>query len=378
MDYYNILGIGKTASDQEIKKAYRKLAQKYHPDVNKGAGSEKKFKEATEAYEVLSDPQKRSLYDQYGAAGVKGGAGGAGFDFSGFGGGGAGFDFDLGGMGGFGDIFESFFGGGGSSRKRSGPQKGADMESRIHISFEEAVTGTEKELPVTKLEECEDCKGSGAAPGAKMNQCTICQGSGTETVVRKTPLGHIQTNRICSNCQGEGKKPETLCASCHGSGTVKKSSSIKIKIPAGISHGTTLRLGGKGEAGLKGGGYGDLFVHVMVASHPDFQRDGADIHSIKEIHMLQATLGDETQVKTIYGDVKLKVPAGTQNGQVFKLTDKGMPKIGSNNKGDHYVKIKIIIPKKVSAKQRELLVALSKEFNLDIKAEKKGLLNNLF
>lgn len=352
------------------------MAQKYHPDVSKGEESEKKFKEISEAYEVLSDPQKRQMYDQFGKAGV---GGGAGPDFSGFGGGGQDFNFDFGSMGGFGDIFESFFGGGGGQQsRRTGPQKGADMESRIHISFEEAVTGVEKEIKVNKLENCEECKGSGAAPGSKVNQCDICKGTGMETQVRRTPLGHIQTNSPCSECQGEGKKPEKKCHECGGSGRIRKSSNIKIKVPAGISNGTTLRLGEKGEAGVRGGPAGDLFVHIIVASHSDFERDGSDIHSIKEIHMLQATLGDEVSVKTVYGDVTLKIPAGTQNGQVFKIADKGMPKVGSSTKGDHFVRVKVMIPKKLNTKQKELLVALAKESKMDIKAEKKGILNNLF
>lgn len=370
MDYYKILGVEKGASDMEIKKAYRKLAQKHHPDVNKdNKESEKKFKEASEAYEVLSDKQKRSAYDQFGKAGVGGGQGAGGF---------GGFDtsqFDGMNFGGFGDIFETFFGGGMGGRGQhtsQGPQKGADLEVAVQITFEEAYSGIEKELRVSKNEKCKHCAGNGAEPGSKINTCNTCHGVGQVTQVQRTPIGNIQTQRVCPDCHGEGKIPDKKCKVCQGRGHEKQNVTLKIKVPAGIYDGAVLRLNQKGDAGKLGGPAGDLYVHIGVSSHRDFQRQDADIYSEQELHLLQGVLGDEIKVKTIQGDVKLKIPAGTQSGKVFKLKGYGMPRMNSAVKGDHYVKIIIQIPNKLSKKEKELYSDLTKEAGLKIKPTEKG------
>lgn len=375
MDYYKLLGVSKNASDAEIKKAYRKLAQKYHPDVNKdNKEAEKKFKEVSEAYEVLSDKQKRSSYDQFGKAGVGGNGQGG---FGGFGG----FDssqFDGMNFGGFGDIFDTFFGGGQGRTSSAGPRKGADLEMVITLSFEESIVETEKELQLNKKEKCSRCAGNGAEPGTKIKTCSTCQGTGQVTQVQRTPLGNIQTRRTCPDCHGEGKKAEKVCRDCHGTGFEQRATTIKVKIPAGIHDGAVIRLSGKGEAGIKGGAYGDLYLHVGVTPSAEFERKGDDIYTVQEIHLLQAVLGDEIDVKTIYKNVKLKIPAGTQSGKVFKLKEYGVPKMKSNTKGSHFVTIKITIPKKLSATEKELYGKLTQEAGLKIKPTEKGFFEKLW
>lgn len=377
MDYYKLLGVEKTASDSEIKKAYRKLAQKYHPDINKdNKEAEKKFKEISEAYEVLSDKQKRSAYDQFGKAGVGGGGQNG---FGGFGG----FDssqFDGMNFGGFGDIFDTFFGGGGGqSRARStGPQKGADLEMVVTLSFEDSIVETEKELKVNKKEKCSRCAGNGAEPGTKINTCSTCNGTGQVTQIQRTPLGSIQTRRTCPDCHGEGKKPEKACSDCQGTGFEQRASTIKVKIPAGIHDGAVIRLSGKGEAGAKGGPYGDLYLHIGVTPSSEFERKEDDIYTSQEIHLLQAVLGDEIKVKTIYKDVTLKIPAGTQSGKVFSLKEYGMTKMKSGSKGNHYVKIIVNIPEKLSSKEKELYGELTKEAKLKIKPTEKGFFEKIW
>lgn len=365
-DYYADLGISKDASDSEIKKAYRKMAQKYHPDVNaQDKTAEEKFKQASTAYETLSDPQKRAQYDQFGSAGPQGGFGGGGFQ--------GGFN---GQEGGFGDIFDTFFGGGfgGGSQSRSGQQskKGADLEASIHISFEHSVTGTNKELNVTKNEICNPCHGSGAEGNSGKKTCNQCHGSGQVTKVQNTPLGAIRMQQTCDSCHGEGEILEHECKTCYGEGRVEKSSKMKIKIPKGVANGTTLKLSGKGEAGRKGGPGGDLYIHIGVASSKEFIRKGDDIFSGKDIHVLQSILGDEIEVKTIYGNVKLKIPAGTQPEKIFRIKEYGMPVSQSQHKGNHYVTIHIKIPEKLSKKEKEHYASLAKESKLTIKPEEKG------
>jgi molecular chaperone DnaJ len=363
MDYYKALGVDRTASEQEIKRAYRKLAQKYHPDT--GRGDEKKFKEATEAYEILGDKQKRAQYDQFGSAGT--GSGFGGFDFKGF----ENADFGFGGS--FGDIFDTFFGGSrGQNAKKRGPAKGNDIEMVIRISFEEAVFGTAKEIEVSRYETCGRCDGKGTEPGTEMKTCDECSGTGQQIRIQRTPLGQIQTSATCANCEGMGKIPEKKCKTCMGEGRILKTSMIKIKIPAGIYDQAVIRLQSKGEAGLMGGPYGDLFVHISVAPSKEFERIKDDIYTIQHIHMLQAIMGDEITIKTIYGDVKLKIPAGTESGQTFKVRDYGVEKTGTEVKGDHYVKIKVDIPKKLSKKEKQLYEELIKESKLDIKPQNKG------
>jgi len=365
MDYYKVLGIEKKASEQEIKKAYRKLAQKYHPDT--GKGDEKKFKEVTEAYEVLGDKQKRAQYDQFGSAGTGPGGGPdfGGFDFKNV-------NFDFG--GGFGDIFETFFGGGAkrATRKR-GPMKGSDIEMVIQITFEEAVFGATKEVEVSRYETCSHCKGKGAEPGTDLKTCDECSGTGQQVKIQRTPLGQIQTSATCQACEGMGKIPEKKCKQCAGEGRILKTSMIKVKIPAGINDQSVIRLRDKGEAGLQGGPYGDLFVHISVAPSKEFERIKDDIYTTQHIHLLQGVMGDEIDVKTIHGNVKLKIPAGTESGQTFKIKGQGVEKTGAGVKGDHLVKIKIDIPKKLSRKEKQLYEELVKESKLNIRPQNRGI-----
>lgn len=368
-DLYEILGVSKSASDSEIKSAYRKLALKWHPDKHKGdKEAEKKFKEINGAYETLSDKQKRQQYDTFGSAGGAGGfgAGGAGgfggFDFSGFQGGGA---------DGFADIFESFFGGGGGGSrggKRGGPQRGNDIETSVKLKFEEAVFGCEKELEITKPDTCRKCKGKGGEPDTPIVSCKECGGSGQIRSVRNTILGQMATNRICSTCNGEGKVPEKLCSTCHGTTRERIKERVKVKIPAGVSHGTTIRLSGRGEGGVKGGPAGDLYINLVVEHSKEFFRSGKDIHSEVEVDVLQAILGAEIEVKTVHGTSKIKVPPGTDEGKVFKLSGKGVP--SSSGEGDHLVKVRLQVPKKLSKKERELYEELANEGGVDFK--KKG------
>ena len=391
-DFYQTLGIAKTASDQEIKKAYRKLALQYHPDKNKGdKTAEAKFKEINQAYEVLSDNQKRSQYDQFGAAGAQG-FGAGGFGGSGFGGGGAqGFDpnnFDFsqfnssagGDMGGFADIFETFFGqqGGRSRRKKRGPSEGEHIEFELNITFEEAVFGVEKELLLAKTAGCDRCKGSGAEPGSKSITCPLCKGSGEIRSVRNTLFGQMATSQICSECYGEGHVQEKKCALCQGTTRIRKNEKVKVKIPAGVDNGSTIRVTGKGEAGLYGGPSGDLYIHIRVSASKKFMRNQFDIHTAANVHVVQAVLGDEIEVETIHGKVKLKIPAATQNGKVFKLREYGVQKLKSEEKGDHYVKINIEIPTKLSRKEKELYAQLAEESNLHPKGGKDGLFGKIF
>ncbi len=369
MDYYEKLGVSKGASDQEIKRAYRKLAQKYHPDRNKGnTDYEKKFKEITEAYEVLSDKQKRSAYDQFGEAGVKGANGGNGF--SGF----DGFDF-----GGFGDIFESFFGGGmGGTRRRPGPKRGTDIEVMVNISFEEAVFGCEKKISVEKGVLCSDCDGKGYEKGSNVIKCSECNGSGQVTRIQRTPLGAIRTSSVCYKCQGEGRVYEKRCKKCNGTGNIRKKVNLSVKIPEGIDTGSVMRLTGKGEAGIKGGSSGDLFVHIRVSKSDEFVRDKENIYTDREIHVLQAVLGDEISVKTLHGNITLKIPAGTQSGKTFKLKGYGVTKLNTNQKGDHFVKIITKIPEKLSKEEHDLYMQLVEKTGIKIKPEDRGFLKNLF
>lgn len=377
-DFYKILGVERGADDQEIKKAYRKMAQKYHPDKNKGdKEAESKFKEISEAYETLSDKQKRTFYDQFGSS--QGAAGGGAQGYGGFEGfNGQGFDFNNMG-GGFADIFESFFGGGAGARssgraRRGGPQRGEDIESAISIKFEESVTGAERHLEITKSEKCEHCNATGAEPGSKIVNCSNCGGTGEVKEIRQTILGQIATSRTCETCHGEGRIPEKKCSVCHGTTRQRKKEKVKVKIPAGIHDDSTIRLSGKGEAGIKGGDYGDLYLHINVEQNKEFVRSGDDIHTEHKIHLIQGVLGDDVEIKTIYGKIKLKIPAGTQSGKVFKLKSYGMPRLNTELKGDHYLKVVLEVPSKLTKKEKELYTELAKEANIDIsKSTKKGL-----
>ncbi|KGM97914.1 molecular chaperone DnaJ [Clostridium novyi A str. 4552] len=346
-DYYEVLGLSKGASDDEIKKAYRKLAMKYHPDRNQGnKEAEEKFKDINEAYQVLSDPQKKANYDQFGSA-----------DFNGGGFGGGGFDFSSG-MGGFEDIFDSFFGGGfSSSRRRNGPERGADLEYTVNLTFEEAVFGVEKEISITKNEKCDTCAGSGAKPGTNAKTCDKCGGTGQVRVQRNTPLGSFVSTSTCDKCSGTGKVIDEPCTTCHGKGTVRKNKKIKVKIPAGVDTGNVLPLRGQGEPGKNGGPSGDLYINIRVSSHKNFERRGFDIYIKEHISFGKAVLGTELTVPTVDGQVKYKVPAGTQSGTRFRLRGKGVPRVNGHGRGDQYVTIIVDVPKTLNEKQKEALIA---------------------
>jgi molecular chaperone DnaJ len=347
-DFYEVLGLQKGASDEEIKKAFRKLAIKYHPDKNQGHKEyEEKFKEINEAYQVLSDPEKKARYDQYGDAdfsgGGYGGYGAEGFDFSDF--------------GGFGDIFDSFFGGGGGGRrKKGGPAKGADLEYTVTLTFEEAVAGVEKEISITRNEKCETCGGTGAKEGTQPKTCDKCGGTGQINVQRNTPLGSFMSMNTCDKCGGKGTIISDPCQECKGTGKIRKNRKITINIPAGVDTGNVIPMRGQGEHGTSGGPSGDLYVNIRVMPHKVFKRKGYDIFIDSHISFSKASLGVELKVPTIDGDVKYSVPAGTQPGTVFRLKAKGVPKVNGHGRGDQYVNIVVDIPKSVNAKQKDALL----------------------
>jgi molecular chaperone DnaJ len=366
-DYYSILGISKDASQDDIKHAYRKMSKKYHPDINKEPGAEKKFKEINEAYEVLSDEQKRRNYDQFGSAdGAAGGAGAGGF--GGFGGNAGGFS-GFGG-GGFDDIFSQFFGGGGQRAQQNpnAPQQGRDLQYQMTINFEDAVSGKKTTIRYGREAECDECHGSGAKPGTHPETCHECNGSGYVTAIQNTPLGRMQTQRPCPTCGGTGKEIKSKCPKCHGAGHVNESHAVEVKVPAGIDDGQQIRLKGQGEAGENGGSYGDLYIVFRVKPSREFKRHGADLYYDQSISFTQASLGSTVKVKTVYGQVEMNVPAGTQSGTTFRLKGQGMPKLNSSSKGDELVTVKIITPKNLNKQQKQALKAFAeasgeKEYN---------------
>ena len=351
-DYYEVLGVGKSASDDELKKAFRKKAIEHHPD--KG-GDEAKFKEVNEAYEVLKDSKKRQRYDQFGHAGVgssaaSDGAGGNPFGGAGgFGGQNINIDFDDLGLG---DIFGSFFGGGGSHRQQKA--RGHDVQTQLDLTFEQAVFGTEVDLDLNLNDKCEHCKGTTVEPGHEMKTCPTCDGAGQTVRVMRTVLGNIQQAAVCDTCKWRGKIPEKVCTVCHGSGVKRSNQQIKLKVPAGIDDGATIRLSGHGEA-IANGPKGDLYVAIRVKAHKKFTREGDLILSEQEIDMVDAALGTEIEVDTVDGAVTMKIPAGTQSGTDFKLSGHGVPHLRSKNRGAHIVTIIVNTPTKLSKKQQELL-----------------------
>jgi molecular chaperone DnaJ len=350
-DYYEVLGINKSASADEIKKAYRKAAVAHHPD--KEGGDEAKFKEVSEAYEVLKDSQKRQRYDQFGHAGVGGASGGAGGGnpYEGFGGyGGQNVQFDFG--EGLGDIFGQFFGGGGS--RRQAPQRGRDVEVGIQLTFEEAVFGVEEKIELDIDDECSHCHGTTVEPGHDMKTCPTCKGAGQVNRVMNTVFGQIQQNVICETCGGRGKVPEKVCTVCKGRGTERRKRTINLKVPVGIDDGATIRLTGNGEA-IGNGEKGDLYVNIRVKAHKHFTREGDIILSEAHISMIDAALGTEIDVETVDGDIRMKIPAGTQSGTDFKLSGHGVPHMNSDKRGPHIVSILVDTPTKLSKKQKELL-----------------------
>ncbi|MBU3851643.1 MAG: molecular chaperone DnaJ [Candidatus Paralactobacillus gallistercoris] len=351
LDYYEVLGISKDASADEINKAYRKLSKKYHPDLNHEPGAEEKFKEINEAYETLSDPDKRARYDQYGFSDGQSGFGQGGFN--GFGGQGG-----FSGFGGFDDIFGSFFGGGGGAQQTANtPRQGADLQYRMDLTFKEAIFGKETTISYNREEICETCHGSGAAPGTKPETCHKCHGSGYIEVKRNTPFGQMMTREVCDVCHGTGKEIKDKCPTCHGTGRVNKRHSVKVKVPAGVDNGEQMRLANQGEAGTNGGPYGDLFVVFRVAKSDKFERDGADIYLQVPISFVQAALGDEIEVDTVHGPVKLKIPSGTQTNTTFRLRGKGAPRLHGSGNGDEKVTVQIVTPRSLNSKQKEALQA---------------------
>lgn len=374
-DYYEVLGVSKTASQDELKKAYRKLALKYHPDRNKGnAEAEQKFKEISEAYGVLSDESKRAQYDQLGPDAFEqaqaGGAGGNPFG-GGFGG------FSGSGME---DIFDMFFGGQGGRGGRSGnagPQRGADLRFDLEITFEEAAFGVEKEISLYRDEACEHCHGTGAEPGSKVETCPDCHGTGYIRFTQNTMFGQMVNERPCSKCHGEGKIVSSPCKECRGKGTQKKNKRLKVKIPAGVDNGSRLRVSGEGEAGAKGGPNGDLYVYLYVKQHKFFDRDGTTVLCEVPINIVQATLGAEIKVPTLDGQVTMKVPEGTQPGRVMRLKGKGIPSLRGGTRGDQLVKIKVVIPTKLSDKQKDALRAFESISKDNINPEEKSFLNKI-
>jgi molecular chaperone DnaJ len=365
-DYYEVLGVSKGASDDEIKKAFRKLARKYHPDVNRDnpKEAEEKFKEINEAYEVLSDAGRRAQYDQFGHAAFDGAQGGAG-GFGGFGGANA---------GGFSDIFDMFFGqsGFGFGGRPNGPEKGADLRFDMEITFEQAAFGVETEIALPRTEECSACHGSGAAPGTHPETCPQCRGTGQVQVAQNTPFGRMVNVRACDRCRGEGKIVQTPCKECNGRGKVRRQRKIKVKIPAGVDNGSRLRVAHEGESGARGGPPGDLYVYIFVKPHKLFTREGNDVICEVPLSFVQAALGDEIEVPTLDGKVKLHIPEGTQPGAVFRIRDKGIPHLRGHGRGDQHVKVKVVIPKKLTDRQRELLSEFSKTDGGDINPEQKS------
>lgn len=381
-DYYEVLGVNKNATDDELKKAYRKLAKKYHPDANldNKAEAEAKFKEVNEAYETLSNPQKRRMYDQFGPDGPQGFGGGAGGPFGGQNGyysySSSGFD-GFGDFGDLGDIFSSFFGGGfggKSSRKQNGPKKGADLNIQLDITFEEAFLGVEKEIIINRNEECSHCHGTGARPGTSVTKCPECNGTGQVRQVQNTILGQMQTTRTCATCHGSGEIIKEPCDICRGKGKVRKQPKIKVKIPAGIDNGQTVVLRGEGEPGEKGGSKGDLYITVKIKRHSIYTRSGNNVICDIPISITQATLGAELEIPMVDGSKeKYKIPDATQTGTKFVIKNKGFKSVNSNVVGDFIFNVVVQTPKKLTKEQRELLVQLAKTMNEQPPIKKRGL-----
>ena len=374
-DYYEVLGVAKGASEDEIKKAYRQLAKKYHPDLNPGdKDAEAKFKEVNEAYEVLSDKDKRARYDQFGHAGVDpnfGGGAGGGSPFQG------GFDFT--------DIFDSFFGGGfgGGARRANpnAPRRGSDVQANIAISFEEAAKGCKKTVTYSQIDTCDQCRGTGAAAGTSPKTCEHCHGTGQVRISQRTPFGVVQSSQTCDRCGGTGKIVETPCKTCDGKGRVRRHKSIEVTVPAGIDDEQILNVGGKGNAGVNGGPNGDLHVYVSVRPHPLFERRGNDVWCEMPITFTQAALGADVEGPTLDGKVSYHVHEGTQPGDVFRLKGKGIQGLGSRMRGDQYVQVTVEVPRNLSKRQKEILAELDKASDDKNYAKRKsffGKLKDLF
>lgn len=346
-DYYEVLGVSRDASPEEIKKAYRALARKFHPDANRDdPNAADKFKEVAEAYAVLSDAGRRAQYDRFGHAGQNG----QGFDFSNFDFRSAGFD-----MGGFEDLFSMFFGGGGG-RSRYGPQRGQDMRYNMELDFKEAVFGVEKEIRIPRNEPCEHCEGTGAAPGTSPVTCPQCKGQGQVSFVQSTPFGRIMQTRVCDRCRGEGRIIEKPCRECRGAGYVRRTRNVTVKVPAGVDDDYRLRLVGEGERGVRGGPPGDLYVYISVRPHKVFERDGNNVIMEQPISFVQAALGDEIEVPTLEGKATFRIPEGTQTDTVFRMRGRGVPYLNGRGRGDQMVRVTVVTPTKLTERQKELLL----------------------
>ncbi|MEM9087352.1 MAG: molecular chaperone DnaJ [Cyanobacteria bacterium P01_F01_bin.53] len=370
-DYYETLGVSRNAEQDEIKRAYRKLARKYHPDVNQDEGAEETFKEVSRAYEVLSEPEMRGRYDRFGEAGVGGGAAGAG-----------GFQ-DFQDMGGFADIFESFFNGFSGQpgqQRRRGPMRGDDLRLNLKLDFKEAVFGGEKEIRISHLETCETCKGSGAKPGTRPRTCSTCNGAGQVRRATRTPFGIFNQVSACPTCNGSGEVVEERCETCGGSGQNQTNKKLKITVPAGVENGTRLRVSGEGDAGKRNGPAGDLYVYLVVNEDSKFKRDGINILSDLKVSYLQAILGCELDVETVDGSVALQVPSGTQPNTVLSLDGRGVPRLGNPvSRGKHLITVKVDIPTRLKADERDLLIKLAEVRGDSVgKGKKEGFLGGLF
>ena len=359
-DYYEVLGVSRQASDSEIKSAYRKLAKKYHPDINPGdKEAEVKFKEASEAYAVLSDADKKRQYDQFGHAAFEGGAGGGGFDFSGM---------DMGDI--FGDIFGDFFGGGRSRAQSNGPMKGQNVRTTVRITFEEACFGIDKEIDITLKEECSNCHGTGAKPGTSPETCSKCGGKGQVVFTQQSLFGVVRNVQSCPDCRGTGKIIKSKCTDCSGTGYVSKRKKISVSIPAGIDNGQCVGIRDKGEPGVNGGSRGDLLVEVLVSRHPLFQRQDRDIYSTAPVTFVQAALGGDVHIKTIDGEVIYNVKPGTQTDTRVRLRNKGVPSLRNKQvRGDHYVTLVVQVPTQLTQEQKDILLQFDKAVNGESQAD---------
>ncbi|MDI9471307.1 MAG: molecular chaperone DnaJ [Tissierellia bacterium] len=365
-DYYDVLGVERGADEKALKSAYRKLAMKYHPDKNPGdKKAEATFKEINEAYEVLTDPQKRKLYDQFGHAGVDPSAQAAG---------GGPFTGGFGGFEDFGDVFSSFFGGGFSSSSRgySRVRRGADVQVEVRLSFMEAVQGAEKEVTFYRLEDCPTCSGSGAEPGTSMKTCEQCGGRGEVRYAQRSLFGETISVQECPTCRGKGEIPETICHTCKGKGKVRKRKKLSVKIPAGVDNGHILTLSGEGDVGESGGPKGDVLLHFRVAPDSLFRREGSDIYQEVHINYIQAVLGDEIEIPSLEGKLRFKISPGTQSGEIRRLAGAGIQRVNSYGKGDHYVTIIVDVPTSLNDKQKEALLHFGKEMNLVTPKENKS------
>jgi molecular chaperone DnaJ len=365
-DYYEVLGVSRSATEEEIKKAFRRLAKQYHPDANKEQGAEARFIEVNEAYEVLSDPQKRAAYDRYGHAGVGNGMAGAGFS-------------DFGSFSSINDLFETFFAGASGTQRRAGSQRGADIRYELTITFEEAVFGCQKEIDLPRWETCTNCRGNGAQPGTSTTRCPACQGTGEVRRVQQSIFGQLVNVTMCERCRGEGRIITTPCEKCRGQGRVRNNRRVVVNIPAGVDDGINVRVTGEGEVSSRGGTPGNLYVVLTVKPHPFFKRQGNDIQYELPISFAQAALGDEVEVPTVDGkSTLLKIPAGTQSGRSFRLKGLGVPVVHSTARGDQHVIVKVVTPTNLTAEQKQLLEEFARLEREQNEQNDKNIFRNLF